>query len=85
MFIVFYVYILECADLTYYIGYTIDLEKRIKLHNEGKASKYTRARLPVRAIYYEAHETKSNALKREIALKRLTRQQKLQLLNEQKE
>nr|WP_301553620.1 GIY-YIG nuclease family protein [Desulfuribacillus alkaliarsenatis] len=71
---------LKCADSTLYIGYTNNLEKRTKLHNAGKASKYTRSRLPVQIVYTEDHDTKSSALKREMELKQLTRQQKLSLI-----
>ncbi len=71
---------LNCADRTLYTGYTVDLEKRLKHHNEGKASKITRVKLPVRLVYWEEHETKSSALKREIQIKRLTRKQKLKII-----
>lgn len=74
-----YVYILECADKTFYTGWTNDLEKRIKTHNEGKGAKYTKYRLPVKLIYYEEFENKIDAMKREYAIKRLTRKQKEKL------
>jgi putative endonuclease len=74
-------YLLECADGTLYAGATNDLEKRLKAHNEGKAgAKYTKARRPVRLRYSESAASRSEALKREHALKRLTRAQKLALL-----
>lgn len=76
----FYVYILECSDYTLYTGYTNNLEKRIMNHNQGKASKYTRSRLPVKLIYFEKYYTKSEALKREISIKRKKRIQKLELI-----
>ncbi|CCQ97829.1 conserved hypothetical protein [[Clostridium] ultunense Esp] len=76
-----YVYILECADKTLYTGWTVDLEKRLKIHNEGKASKYTRARLPVKLVYVEKYENKINAQKREWQIKQLSRKEKLELLN----
>lgn len=76
-----YVYILECADNTLYAGYTTDLDKRIKVHNKGKGAKYTRARLPVKLIYSEIAENKSEALKREYKIKQLTRTQKEELIN----
>ena len=60
-----YVYIFECADQTFYTGWTNDLEKRIKTHNEGKGAKYTKYRLPVKLIYYEEFENKIDAMKRE--------------------
>ncbi|MFV0517110.1 MAG: GIY-YIG nuclease family protein [Aminipila sp.] len=78
-----YVYILECNDGTFYTGWTVNLEKRIKSHNEGtgkNAAKYTRARRPVKLVYSEALESKSEALKREAQIKRLTRQQKEKLI-----
>ena len=58
-----YVYILECADKTLYTGWTVDLDNRLKVHNAGKASKYTRGRLPVKLVYYEAHNDKISAQK----------------------
>ena len=61
----------------YYAGYTNDLEKRIKVHNEGKGAKYTRARLPVTCIYSEMFETKQEAMQAEYAFKQLTRKQKI--------
>lgn len=77
----FYTYILECSDKTLYCGYTTDLEARIATHNEGKGAKYTKSRLPVMLVYSECFETKSEALKREVAIKKLTRSQKLELIN----
>jgi len=76
----FYVYVLECADKTLYTGYTNDLDKRLKAHNSGKGAKYTRSRRPVRLIYSECFESKSEALKREYQIKQLTRIQKLKLI-----
>ena len=76
----FYVYVLECADKTLYTGYTNDLDKRLKAHNSGKGAKYTRSRRPVRLIYSECFESKSEALKREYQIKQLTRTQKLKLI-----
>ncbi len=76
----YYTYILECADGTYYTGYTDDPVKREKVHNSGKGAKYTRPRLPVKMIYTEEFETKSEALKREIAIKSLTRKEKEKLV-----
>ena len=60
-----YVYILECADKTLYTGWTVNLENRLKTHNSGKGAKYTRGRLPVKLVYFEKHNNKSMALKRE--------------------
>lgn len=77
-----YIYILECSDGTYYTGYTNDLDKRLKKHNDGLGAKYTKHRRPVKRIYEEVFETKSEALKREYAIKQLTRKQKIQLIKE---
>ena len=74
-----YTYMLQCKDGTYYIGYTNDLEKRIKAHNEGKGAKYTKGRGPVELIYYEEYEEKSIAMRREWEMKRMTRSQKEEL------
>ena len=71
-----YVYLLLCADGTYYSGYAADPEKRLKVHNSGKGAKYTRSRRPCRLVYTERCESKSSALKRECALKRLTHEEK---------
>ncbi len=75
-----YVYILECADKTLYTGWTVDLDNRIKVHNKGKASKYTRARLPVKLVYVETYDNKIDAQRREWQIKQLTRKEKLRLL-----
>ena len=69
-------YVLECKDGSYYAGYTNDLEKRIRVHNEGKGAKYTRARKPVRCIYHECFETKREAMQAEYRFKQLTRDAK---------
>lgn len=71
-----YTYILKCADGTYYTGWTTDLAQRLKAHNQGTGAKYTRARLPVTLAYAELHETKSEAMKREAAIKKLSRKEK---------
>lgn len=76
-----YAYILECADGTYYCGWTNDLEKRLATHNAGKGGKYTRARLPVRLIYHEEFSTKEEAMSREWHLKHLSRKEKEKLIN----
>ena len=72
----FFVYLLECADKTFYCGWTNDLEKRVEAHNLGKASRYTRARLPVRLVFSENAESKSLAMKREAEIKRLPKKRK---------
>ena len=71
-----YAYIVECADGTYYCGYTNDLEKRIETHNRGKGAKYTKPRLPVVLVYYEEFESKEEAMSREWHLKHLSHAQK---------
>jgi putative endonuclease len=76
-----YVYIVRCSDGTLYTGYTNNLEKRLKVHNSGKGAKYTRCRLPVNLVYSEKYCTKSEAIKREYAIKQLTRENKLKLIN----
>lgn len=67
-----YVYIIKCADNTYYTGWTTNIKKRIKTHNNGNGAKYTKSRRPVKLVYLEVLETKSLALKREYAIKQLT-------------
>jgi putative endonuclease len=76
----FFVYILQCNDRTLYTGITNDIRKRLKAHSSGKASKYTRRRLPVKLLYKEEHPTKSAALRRELEIKRLSRKDKIGLI-----
>ncbi len=76
----YYTYIVECGDGTLYTGWTTDLEKRMKSHNAGKGAKYTRARLPVRLVYYESFCTKQEAMQREYAIKQLKREEKIRLI-----
>jgi len=75
-----FTYILKCADDTLYCGWTNDLEKRVKAHNEGKGAKYTRSRLPVTLVYYEEYETSVEAQRREYQIKQLSRTEKLKLI-----
>ncbi|WP_188499212.1 GIY-YIG nuclease family protein [Pullulanibacillus pueri] len=75
-----FVYILECADGTYYTGYTNNLEKRLRAHEQGKGAKYTRGRGPLKLIYHETFMTKEAAMSREYAIKRMNRQAKVQLV-----
>ena len=75
-----YVYILECRDGSLYTGWSTDPEKRLREHNEGKGAKYTRSRRPCELVYVEAFDTKSEALKREAAIKRLSRDDKSKLI-----
>ena len=74
------VYLLRCSDSSLYTGITNDLPKRLKAHSAGKASKYTRSRLPVALAYSEPQRSKSAALKREAAIKKPHRAQKDRLL-----
>ncbi len=76
----YYTYLAKCADDSLYCGYTDDIKSREKVHNLGKGAKYTRSRLPVEIIYFEEFETKSEALKREHAIKKLKRAQKEELI-----
>jgi putative endonuclease len=76
----FFVYFLKCRDNSFYCGYTNDLDKRIEAHNQGKGAKYTMKRRPVSLIYSEEFTTKSEAMKREYALKQLTRREKEELI-----
>lgn len=79
----FYVYILECSDKTLYTGWTNNIENRVRAHNDGRnGAAYTRHRRPVRLVYTERCSSRSEALKREAAIKRLSRAQKLRLIEE---
>jgi putative endonuclease len=75
-----FVYILRCADGTLYTGITTDLKRRRGQHNQGKASRYTRSRRPTRLVYSEPCASQSEALKREAAIKALSRREKLALV-----
>ena len=72
-------YIVECADGTYYTGWAVDPEKRLKVHNSGRGAKYTKTRLPVRLVYVEEQPDRRSAMKREIQIKRLGREGKKKL------
>lgn len=75
-----YVYILRCGDDTLYCGITPDIEKRLEQHRSGKGAKYTRGRGPLELVYSEICDSHSNALKREAAIKRMPRSEKLKLI-----
>ncbi|MGI6106442.1 MAG: GIY-YIG nuclease family protein [Lachnospiraceae bacterium] len=75
-----YVYIVECADGTYYTGWTNSLQKRLDAHNSGRGAKYTHSRRPVRLVYSEAYESESEARTREWQIKQLSRAQKEELV-----
>ena len=77
-----YTYILECKDGTFYTGWTNNFEKRLKDHNAGKGAKYTKARLPVTLVYHEEFQTKEEAMRREYAIKHMTRTKKSKLISE---
>ncbi len=75
----FYCYIVECADGTFYTGWTTDPERRVKQHNRGTGAKYTRMHGPVRLVYVEEQADRKTAMKREIAIKRMDRNRKKKL------
>ena len=77
-----YVYILRCGDGTLYTGITTDVERRLEAHRQGKGAKYTRGRGPLELAYQEKCGTHSEALKREYAIKQLSREEKEQLISE---
>ena len=71
---------LECADGSLYTGWTPDLENRVRQHNAGRGSKYVRSRLPAQLRYSEGYDTRTEAMRRECALKKLSRSEKLALI-----
>ena len=75
-----WVYMLRCSDGSLYTGWTNDIEHRVKMHSEGKGGKYTRAHLPVELVYTECYETPTEARSREVKIKRLSRAEKLRLI-----
>lgn len=75
-----YFYVLKCGDGSFYGGYTTDVQRRVRQHNDGKGAKYTRSKGPVKLIYTEAFETKGEALRTEYRFKKLTRKQKEKFL-----
>ena len=75
-----YTYILKCKDGTFYTGWTNNIKKRLEAHNAGKGAKYTKSRRPVTLIYFEQFETKEEAMKREYAIKCMTRKEKEKLV-----
>ena len=75
-----YVYILRCNDNSLYTGIAIEVEKRLKAHNQGKGARYTKTRRPVALLYREQAQTKSQALKREIEIKSLSLANKIKLV-----
>jgi len=75
-----FVYILKCADDTLYTGWTTDIEARLDAHKSGTGAKYTRGRGPLVLVYNESFKTKSEAMRREVEIKKLNRAEKLQLI-----
>jgi predicted GIY-YIG superfamily endonuclease len=79
-----FVYMMRCADGSLYTGITKDVKRRCQHHNAGTASRQTRSRRPVRLVYHEAHPSQSSALKRESAIKAMTRRGKLTMIHQRK-
>jgi putative endonuclease len=77
----YYVYVILCTDGSFYTGYTKNIDTRIRLHESGKGARYTRMHKPQKIAYLELFDTRAQAMKREKAIKRLTHQQKLNLIN----
>jgi len=75
-----YTYILQCVDGSYYTGWTTDLDDRLKAHNDGKGARYTRSRLPVQLVYWEVHPDRSAAQRREAMIRKLKRNEKIELI-----
>ncbi len=78
----YWVYILECSDGSYYTGIAKDVEKRLSVHQNGKGSRYVASRLPCKLVYIQPLESKSEALKKEIEIKKMTHPQKEFLINQ---
>jgi len=76
----FYCYIVECADGTYYTGWTVNPERRVTTHNKGLGARYTRMRGPVKLVYVEELPDRKSAMKREIAIKKMKREGKMKLV-----
>lgn len=76
----YYAYMVRCNDNSIYSGYTTDVYKREKVHNAGKGAKYTRTRLPVKLVYFEEFDNKTDAMKREYALKQYTHKEKEEII-----
>ena len=76
-----YTYVLRCSDGSLYCGWTNDLIKRVKVHNQGEGGKYTRAHRPVELVYFETFKTKEEAMQREWSIKHLTKGEKEELIS----
>lgn len=77
-------YVLKCRDHTYYAGYTNNVSKRVKVHNEGKGAKYTRGRTPVELVHVEGFPTKTEAMQAEYRFKQLSRNEKEKIILKEK-
>jgi putative endonuclease len=77
----FYVYVILCTDGSFYTGYTKNIDARIKLHESGKGARYTKMHKPQKVAYLELFDTRAKAMHREKEIKKLTHQQKLELVN----
>lgn len=75
-----YTYILKCSDGSLYTGWTNCLEKRVAAHQSGRGAKYTKCRRPVELVYWESFPTRSQAMSREAVIKRMSREDKLELI-----
>lgn len=80
-----YTYIVRCSDGSLYTGWTNDLRKRLRCHNNGTGAKYTKTRRPVVLVYYETYQTKEEAMRREYAIKKMKRSQKEKLLEQKRD
>lgn len=76
-----YVYILQCSDGKFYAGVTTDINERLKTHQEGRGSYFTRCRLPVKVVYSEPHDSQSSARKREMQIKKWGKRNKQELVD----
>lgn len=81
---IWYVYMLRCRDDSLYTGIAVDVQARLEMHRSGKGAKYTRGRGPLELVYTEECGNKSIALKRELAIKALSRTEKLELIENKK-
>ena len=75
-----YCYIVECADGTLYTGWTTDPDRRVSMHNKGLGARYTKMRRPVKLVYVEEQPDRNSAMKRERAIKKMTRSKKIRLI-----
>ncbi|MBT0160377.1 GIY-YIG nuclease family protein [Candidatus Bathyarchaeota archaeon A05DMB-2] len=80
----FYVYILLCMDGSFYTGYTQNIDARARLHASGKGARYTKAHKPLKLVHVELFDSRGTAMKREREIKKMTHQQKLNLINSRK-